>query len=187
MPTEVVSGWFRLTPFIGTVTRKIGMRSVFLAALGLVLSLSSLPVRAQRIEPSACTYDECALRIESGNLVRGVSGKKVERLGFFFSSEIAKHVATSDSALRYARMYERNHSPGTVLLFVGEGAALGALGWFEGQWKGSFPSMTPTRSAIAIGGVALMLYGASKMNKAGRGLARAIWWYNRDLAAGVTR
>ena len=84
-------------------------------------------------------------------------------------------------------MYERNHAPGAVIMFVGEGAALGAFGWFDGQWTGSFPSMTPTRSAIAIGGVALMLYGASRMNKASRGLSRAIWWYNRDLAAGMTR
>lgn len=49
------------------------MRSLFLK-LGVLLLASSLPMHAQHVTAPPCTYDSCSLRIESGKIVRGISG-----------------------------------------------------------------------------------------------------------------
>ena len=163
------------------------MRSVLFVALVVMPGVTSLPVGAQRVAPSECTYDTCALRVESGKIVRGITGEKVERFGLFGNAEVAKHVRLSDSAVVYARMYERNQVSGFVVLFIGEGVALGALGYFDAPLGVGLPSISTTRGAIAIGGLGIMLYGARRLSKANRGLSRAIWWYNRDLAMQTSR
>ena len=36
-------------------------------------------------------------------------------------------------------------------------------------------------SALTITSIGLIAYGASRLERAYRGLSKAIWWYNRDL------
>lgn len=126
------------------------------------------------------SYDNNALRAEShrGDLqiVRGREGTVVLRSGVFRTPEVANLVSRSDSAVREARMFERNYQPGQALLGLGiatMGAAIG-VGRIDGV-----NTWIPT--GLTIASVMLITYGGTKLESAYRALSKAIWWYNRDL------
>jgi hypothetical protein len=150
-------------------------RAAFLPALLLTLLLSA-PGTAQA-PAGACPYHECALRVEPRRtatvLVRGAEGEVVGRVGLFGIPELQGLVAPSDSAVAYARSYQRGARVGGGWLMAGTIASVAPI--FLTGWSDE------ARLAGALAGSAATLYGALTLADAQRALSRAIWWYNGTL------
>jgi hypothetical protein len=138
-------------------------------------ALQPATVRAQARTDSACSYGQCALRVEdrflSTRLVRGASGESVARLGWF-GSGVGVLLAGSDSAAYYARQYRSRRTTGDALGLVG-GALILATIWTTDDVVDSRP--------LILGGIALHLISLPFALGTRRSLDRAVWWYNRDL------
>ncbi|HMG69532.1 MAG TPA: hypothetical protein VK544_00355 [Gemmatimonadaceae bacterium] len=140
-----------------------------------LLAAGPTPVTAQERN-----YDENALRIEEHggtiSLVRGRSETVVAKIGVFRAVDVAAVVSPSPKAIAEATVFQRNYRPGTWLASLGIatlGAAIGAS-----RINGVNQSI-PT--SLTIVSVSLITVGGVKLERANRALARAVWWYNRDL------
>ena len=138
-------------------------------------SLGGSPVDA----PAACSYDDCALRVEpepfgSPLILRGVDSVPVDRIGLFFGSDLSQAVSGDEAAYAYARRAERDRT-GAVLLALGGGAAVIA--------SGIYAYGDPDRASVAtlLGGGLLIASGAVQIGAA-RAQSRAVWEYNRELS-----
>lgn len=129
------------------------------------------------IDPDS--YDAKALRLETHmgdfRIVRGLDGPVVGKIGLFSRPDLASLVAPSENAMKEGREFNRNHGPGMaagitgMVVFAFSLAASSAAGTNWGLTAGT------------IGGGALMVYGAVRLDKAYSSLSKSIWWYNRDL------
>jgi hypothetical protein len=153
-----------------------------------VVALSAAALRAESQVPTvgsmpvACTYETCALRIENGffsiNLVKGQSGEKVSRLGGF-GSGVDVLLAGPDSAARYARSYVTASRWSNGLTLIG-GIAFGLAIASIDDWNDS--SIGSTEAVVAVAGAGILVVSIPFSLKAQRSLARAVWWYNEELA-----
>jgi sulfite exporter TauE/SafE len=128
-------------------------------------------------------YDAQAVRVESswGNsfLVRGTDGVVVGKIGGRGGINLATALARSPEAARQAAEYKSKHTRGSTFL------AIGLVTWGIGAGVARMNDVDvavaiPAWTAVAAG-TFLMAYGAVQLNKASTAMARAIWWYNRDL------
>lgn len=125
-------------------------------------------------------YDENALRIDEHrgtiSIVRGVSETVVAKIGVFRAVDVAAVVSPSPKAVAEATVFQRNYRPGTWIASLGIvtlGAAIGA------SRISGMNQAIPT--SLTIVSVSLITYGGLRLETAHRALAKAIWWYNRDL------
>ncbi len=125
-------------------------------------------------------YDENALRIDEHrgtiSIVRGVSETVVAKIGVFRAVDVAAVVSPSPKAVAEATVFQRNYRPGTWIASLGIvtlGAAIGAS-----RISGMNQAIS---TSLTIVSVSLITYGGSRLETAHRALAKAIWWYNRDL------
>ena len=125
-------------------------------------------------------YDENALRIDEHGgtirIVKGASETVVAKIGVFRAVDVAAVVSPSPKAVAEATVFQRNYRPGTWLASLGIatlGAAIGA------SRISGLNRAVPT--SLTIVSVSLITVGGVKLETAHRALARAIWWYNRDL------
>jgi hypothetical protein len=135
------------------------------------------PVAVTRAD-SSCTYDRCALRLESGwwnrKIVRGGPGEQVARLGLFGDRVLA--VVRGDSATYYARSYEGSSARGAAAFTIGSVLLLTPLS------RHTPPDHSPREVTVMVSGFILQLVGAHYFHRAERSLSRALWWHNRELA-----
>lgn len=154
--------------------------SVFLAIAGIVSPLATAHAQAPHTD-SNCTYQTCALALEpvwNGLAVtRGIGGRKVAVLGFFFPSDISREFQADREALDAAADALRVRSVAAALtdgglLLVATGVARGL---FRRDWDNLSTALT------VVGGSAL---GASvPFQFAADGhLSRAVWLFNRRYA-----
>ncbi|MEO6331577.1 MAG: hypothetical protein ABIV11_04585 [Gemmatimonadaceae bacterium] len=130
----------------------------------------------------ACTYDECALRLEPAwfgeTIVRGQRGVKVGTVSAFGGPRLGHIIQLPDSARMYIEKYDRNYTPGALISTLGGIAA--TVSWFVAAAnEGTGERRNWTIIALAATGVSW--YGARRLEVAQRALSRGIWWYNRDL------
>lgn len=125
-------------------------------------------------------YDENALRIDEHrgtiSIVRGVSETVVAKIGVFRAVDVAAVVSPSPKAVAEATVFQRNYRPGTWIASLGIvtlGAAIGAS-----RISGMNQAIS---TSLTIVSVSLITYGGLRLETAHRALAKAIWWYNRDL------
>ena len=125
-------------------------------------------------------YDENALRIDEHrgtiSIVRGVSETVVAKIGVFRAVDVAAVVSPSPKAVAEATVFQRNYRLGTWIASLGIvtlGAAIGAS-----RISGMNQAIS---TSLTIVSVSLITYGGSRLETAHRALAKAIWWYNRDL------
>jgi hypothetical protein len=127
-----------------------------------------------------CTYDRCALKREgvifSQRVVAGVEGRVVARQRFA-GFRLDSALAGSERALAEARVHRRESTAGGVLMLAG--SVLGAVAVADAV--GGRDELTGSRSAMLLGGAAISVAGGWRLQIADRALARALWWYNRDL------
>jgi hypothetical protein len=125
-------------------------------------------------------YDENALRIDEHggtiSLVRGTSETVVARIGVFRAVDVAAVVSPSPKAIAEATVFQHNYRPGTWLASLGIAALGAAIG--VSRMNGVNQAI-PT--SLTIVSVSLITVGGVKLERANRALARAVWWYNRDL------
>jgi hypothetical protein len=144
----------------------------------LLLACAALqpePARAQAAPDTTCTYSRCALRVDYGffstRLVRGSTGDRVARLGWF-GGGVDVLLAASDSAAFYARQYRTRRKTADAL-----GVATGALllvGLTSGE---DFYEGGP----FVLAALTLELVSLPFVFGIRRSLDRSVWWYNRDL------
>ena len=137
--------------------------------------LAPEPVRAQAPRDSTCSYSQCALRVELGffstRLVRGNTGERVARLGWF-GTGVDILLAASDSAAHHARQYQSRRRTGDALGWVGGVLTLAAIWTTDDAVDGSL---------LIISGIVFELASLPFQFGARRSLDRSVWWYNRDL------
>jgi hypothetical protein len=146
----------------------------------LILAVALLlaqPAKGQRATPN-CTYDTCSLRVEGTRVVRG-RNEVVGRVGSLSAVRLTPLViASSDSGVAYARVFDRDYAPGARA--VAGGAFLMGVGVGVSMLRGKSARVVGP-SLVAVGAV-VNLWGAPKLHRALEGLSRSIWWNNRGLA-----
>ena len=158
-------------------------RFVCVAALAAVIGS---PLRAQDVSARAgCSYDVCALRVEEDRILRGPDGTEMGRLGWWSATRLAPLVVQSDSAQFYARQFDRHYDAGMrwtavsgLALGVAAVVLLGRSHQAGGDWNGNV-LVWDSGLAVSLG---TGVYGERRLKLARGGLARAIWWHNRELA-----
>ncbi|MDQ6872236.1 MAG: hypothetical protein M3037_09550 [Gemmatimonadota bacterium] len=126
------------------------------------------------------TYDEDALRVEQRrgtiSIVRGVSETTVLKIGAFHAAHVAGIVGRSPNAVAEAKIFDRDYLPGAWITSLGIATLGAAIG------SSRISNLTQAVPAgLTIAGMSLIVYGGLRLEKAYRGLSKAIWWYNRDL------
>jgi hypothetical protein len=125
------------------------------------------------------SYDENALRVETRmgefQIVRGLNGPVVGKIGMFSRPDVAPLVAPSERAMSEGREFNRNHGPG-----MAAGLA-GMVIFATSVASSSIAGTTWGSTAGMVAGGVLTMYGAVRLDKAYSSLSKAIWWYNRDL------
>jgi hypothetical protein len=151
------------------------MHILYLACLVMEFGLMT----AAGLEAQDKTFDTQALRIDAGpgtlRVVRGVGDSVVLKLGDFKPVDLTGLVSSSPNAVAQARLFEANYHRGAWI--TGLGIAL--MGVSIGVSRMDVDQLIP--STMTITSVGLIAYGASRLERAYRGLSKAIWWYNRDL------
>ncbi len=125
-------------------------------------------------------YDTRALRFESHlgifKVIRGGDGTVVAKAEWFKRFDLASIVSPSVRALAEAREFSRNRTPGVWM------ASLGFLVFAAGAIMLKATRELNVFSVVTgLIGTALMVYGAGRLEEAGKALSKSLWWYNRDL------
>jgi hypothetical protein len=180
----------------------------FRGALPLValLWMSTAPAAAQspttvgstqRAAASACTYDQCALRLEESSIRQGVEGRLLGDLSVF--STISTSVPWfNDSARTFARRAQSGHTQSTVVRALGAvsyiaGIVVASRAVKEGADRASGTGTTSNDAAIKqsefytglgleLGGAVLGWVAEGMERRARSMLSRAVWWHNRDVS-----
>ncbi|HEX9310506.1 MAG TPA: hypothetical protein VF887_06825 [Gemmatimonadaceae bacterium] len=141
-------------------------------------SLSS--AHATSVYDSTRRYDAQALRFEShwgsADIIRGASDSVVATVGWFRSFDIEKMVASSPRAVTEAHAFETNNFRGSLV------AALGGATLTAGILVASNMSNNASSPVLIIAGAGAVAWGLQHVSLSYAALARAMWWYNRDLS-----
>jgi hypothetical protein len=163
----------------------VSQRSRFVIAILFGAPLVRLAT-AQTAAPERplCSYDTCALHVEENRILKGSQGVEVGRLRTWSATAVLPLVGASDSARYYATRFDGNYGAGTRWTTISAVAAgVGFAFLFDRDhsggehWNGNDWAWL-AGFAVSIGTGA---YGAHRLQLARRGLARAIWWRNREL------
>jgi hypothetical protein len=133
---------------------------------------------AQSSSSSACSYEECALRVRFGffgeSLVRGAESDKVRDLDFWIGS-LDEVFEGSTAAQDLAATFRRRHNTGTVLTI------LGIVGMVSEVISTDFWENDDTPGAGFWSGIVLGAAGGIFIQTSRDPLSRAVWEYNRGL------
>lgn len=157
-------------------------------AVAVVLVLvMAFPAAGQ--EPAACSYAECALRIEGSLVVRGVEPTIVAPVREFRLATVRLEGTMPDSARTHFQEFERlaaSASPWFLaedVLYWTDAAAtayfLGSL-LFGGREKAARIAF-PISLLASLGQEIVGDQAEQRMERAEVELSRGVWWYNRGL------
>ena len=152
----------------------------------------------QRAAASACTYDQCALRLEESSVRQGMEGRFLGDLSIF--SNISTSVPWfNDSARTFARRAQSGHTQSTAVRALGvvsyiAGIVVASRAVKEGADRASGTTGTTGNDAtikqsefytglgLELGGAVLGWIADGMDRRARSMLSRAVWWHNRDLS-----
>lgn len=156
-----------------------GVQVVALVVLTWLWMPTPVSTQGPTVE-QGCAYDACALRLWDADLLEGQKAERVARFGFFRPPAARELFESSDSATSYLDVVEDTYTSGRVLWFVGQIVSAAGLVM-------SFSSDSDVQhsgfGAQAAGFVVVWL-GQRRVTRAREAMSRAVWWYNRDVAAG---
>lgn len=152
------------------------MRTIALTFLSLV-SVARFEAQAPSPTLGRCTYAVCSLRLEGADLVRG-DGVVLGRTTLRGMPRLAPLVAEVDSALPYARVFDREY-PRSRWLAVAAGSLLGVAVGIASQ--GVDPPDHGILLTLGATGTGTALLAWRSEGRAHRALSRALWWYNGAL------
>lgn len=142
------------------------------AAFGVVQSATGAGEPRQ-----VCSYDECALRLWSSDVLRGTEEAKIGQLGFLRPTPLGDLFAQSDSAALHFETVEKNYTIGRAITITSRVVSLAGLVL-------SFSSDSAEQRwgfGLQATGFAGGWLGKRRVTHAKEALSRAIWWYNRDV------
>lgn len=125
-----------------------------------------------------CSYDECALRLWSSDVLRGTEEAKIGQFGFLRPPPLGELFAQSDSAALHFETLEKNYTNGRAITITSRVVSLAGLVL-------SFSSDSAEQRwgfGLQATGFAGGWLGQRRVRRAKEALSRAIWWYNRDVA-----
>ncbi len=152
----------------------------------------------QRAAAAACTYDQCALRLEESSIRQGMEGRFLGDLSVF--SNISTSVPwLNDSARTFARRAHSGHTQSVVVRALGAasyiaGIVVASQAVKEGSDRASGTTVTTGNDAtikrsefytglgLELGGAVLSWVSDGMDRRARSMLSRAVWWHNRDVA-----
>ena len=147
--------------------------------LTLALLMEANMTSSVEITAQARTYDDDALRVEatfSGvRVLRGIGDSVVLSLGVVRPVQLSRLVERSANAVAQAKIFESNYRQGIWT------AALGLVIWPVLYAINHIGANYPVPLINTIICIALVIYGAQRLDTARRALSKAVWWYNRDL------
>lgn len=130
---------------------------------------------------STCTYRRCALAVVPAwnglDVVRGESGERIARLGFFWTGDVSPVFAAEPHARSYAE--RAVHTRRMAALFTDAGAALLVAALATGLSDSADAELA---RGLAIGGAVAFAIGVPLQFAADGHLSRAVWWHNSTLA-----
>jgi hypothetical protein len=133
---------------------------------------------------SSCTYDTCALSLDGTAILRGAGRVRVGTVGMFRSTPALPLVReSSDSAITYARKFDARYNRGQAMIWTGAILSAASLPALLKRMSRTGNRTTPdfVLGLATAGGLVVEFAGAFQVRHARKALARAIWWYNRDL------
>jgi len=155
-------------------------------ALVLLAACASAAVASQPVVP--CTYDTCAVRIETGffsgltggEIVAGApdGSERVIRPVGFLSGGLVDHVADVPAAYDHART-SRGYKVGALVT----GLAGGVLYSLAFNRIGNDRLDSGTEATLMLAGAALTISSGFLTLKSQREQSRAVWEYNRAVVA----
>ena len=130
-------------------------------------------------EASPAAYGGCALFLEGRLLKRGALGTVVAKPGFWRPLPLVAEVG-GDSAVRYARSFERNAFRGDVTGGAGGLLMLGGLFLTRPPRShgGNEFARFETGAGMMLSGIVLGFVSSSFNRHAASDAARALWWNN---------
>jgi hypothetical protein len=161
--------------------QRIGGAIAIAARLAAALLAPPAPAAAQTATPAeTCAYDACALRLWENDLLEGREGERVAAFGFFRPPAARELLEASDSAAWHLDRVEETYTSGRVIWILGQAASLAGLVMYfspdPAVQKGGFAAQTA--------GFLVTSLGQRRVTTAKEAMSRAVWWYNRDVAAG---
>ncbi len=148
------------------------------AAIVLV-TLLTIGIRAAVAQDPGCTWDRCALRVQSSlfsmKVVRGASAETVTKLGGF-GPRIQPLADSRDSLVQRYYIQFRAGATRATALSLG-GFALGVAAFVAYEHHGPHPAAGWLLGASAV--VSLIQF--VEQRRVNDRLESAIWWYNRGL------
>lgn len=157
------------------------MRSKLIRCTLGFLAVLSLSTPSMGFTQQPCSkYDDCSIRIENlggfgkSTIVRGASGVPVGQVRLRLDDASLRLLTNSDSATRYARLF---NSQRPKAYFYGLAAVA-----FEAAGVGLLGNKRPELgSASFLIGLGFSIGSQRASKTAENALAKAVWWFNRDL------
>jgi hypothetical protein len=167
--------------------KKVLMLIVASATIGTLAAAQDTRADSEacRTEAAVGAYHRCALWFEGNKVRRGSEGTVVAGQGLFGPPHLTQLVA-GDSAMRYARLFERRSKQSMALVVIG--AAVMVLSATQADCSGKYSgceydwSFGSPAFGILLGGAALTGIGAGFQVRATRAGAKAVWWHNERFA-----
>ena len=151
----------------------------------LVLALFALLCTAgvAPAQEAGCTWDACALRVEGGSLLQGVRGE-VRGTIVGLTPDVAILTAGPDSAAAYAARFTIARPRSDLWeTWGGLGRGIAMAAWIHFSLADTGDGWAWTAAALMPVAQSARAHARRQDVIAERSLERAVWWYNRELAA----
>lgn len=142
----------------------------------IILGTLGCNVNLGHAQASGCTYDLCAVRLQSGRIVQGIGGKRIASLGIF-SSRIPVFEQASDSVRAHYTSFRSAERTGALLEVVALAAMTTGLVLITDRGNS-----TDAGQVVFFAGLGVSFGGRFAIRSAANHLSQAVWWYNRALA-----
>src|SRR4051812_27817207 len=151
-----------------------------------VVGTSAAQLPAAEPSQSSCatpspSYLQCALLFDGGRVHRGAASEVILRPGFMSPMALSRVVA-GDSALHYARRYERDWKRGNGFLLSSVALMGGAFVLAHHSSCNPYrrcdnysDAQVGAMLGMAVGGLATEIVGVRALNRASVEAARAVW------------
>ena len=166
-------------------------RLLFLIAVS-ILVVPRASAQAPAVTPAECSYEDCALRVEprvfgAPRILRGNAAAPVGRIGLF-GTDLSRAVSDNEVAYGYARSAEKAQGPILALAIAGGALLAYSVVYYQTDrivGDNFYPqrSDNTAHTVALIGGFALSAAGGVLQIRASQAQSRAVWEYNRGLAA----
>lgn len=156
--------------------------AVFAAAVATIVGPVALAAQDQPPQPPPnCTYESCALGLAPAwnglAVTRGISGRQIANLGFFWPTDIRPLFAGDAAALEAAT--EALQMRTVAAAFTDAGLLLVATGLARAGFQREFDGFSQALTGVGAASIGISI----PLQFAADGyLSRAVWWYNRRFA-----